>query len=223
MITRLGMAPRRADMTTAGFLEHWRTSHADAAGQIPFLRRYAQLHPVLVDGVHAFGYPGFDACSELEFGSVEDMDAGFASETYQQAVRDDEEAFVDKRRFSMVLGHRERLSGERPDGGVRLLSFVRRHPAATPEELDATLLDAYAAVIADDPVVRGHELLRPMGAERPGRERDACDAVDYLDFPDGDTARSWAGSEAAVRAGLALAGSVFGVTRLLAHEHPVVG
>lgn len=223
MITRLGMAPRRADMTTADFLDHWRTSHADAAGQIPNLQRYVQLHPVLVDGVHAFGYPGFDACSELEFASIEAMDDGFASETYQQAVRADEEAFIDKSRFSMVLGERERLSGDRPDGGVRLFSFLRRHPAASADELEAALRGPYATVIEADEAVAGHESLRPLGLQRPGRERDACDLVDILEFPDATTALAWASSEAAVTASLALAGQVFGVTRLAVEDFGVVG
>lgn len=223
MITRLGMAPRRADMTTTAFLEHWRTSHADAAGQIPNLDRYVQLHPVLTGGVHALGYPGFDACSELEFASVESMDAGFASETYQQAVRADEEAFIDKSCFSMVLGERERLSGARPEGGVRLFSFLRRHPAASAEELETALRGAYASVIEADETVVGHEILRPLGLPRPGRERDACDGVDILEFTDPTTALAWASSEAAVTAGLALAGQVFGVARLLAEDFVVVG
>ncbi len=103
MITRFGMAPRRADMSIDQFQRHWRTSHADAAGQIPGLRRYTQNHSLLEYGRYLLGYPGFDACSELDFDSVEAMDQGFASETYQTLVRDDEDDFIDKSRFSIVV------------------------------------------------------------------------------------------------------------------------
>ena len=40
MITRIGMAPRLRSATIGQFQDHWRTSHADAAGQIPGVRRY---------------------------------------------------------------------------------------------------------------------------------------------------------------------------------------
>lgn len=222
MILRLGMAPRRPGMSTVDFLEHWRTSHADAAGQIPNLQRYVQLHPVLQNGVHALGYPGFDACSELEFASVEAMEEGFASETYQVAVRADEDAFIDKGRFCMVLGERERLSGQRREEGVRLLAFLRKHPAVSVEELDAVVSGPFAGTIAADEQVVGLEVLRPLDQPRPGRERAACELVVGLDLPDREGALSWVGSEAAVAADLHLAGYAFGVTRLLAEEYLVV-
>ena len=77
MITRLGAAARRSDLTIQQFQDHWKTQHGETAGSIPNLERYVQHHAVLVDGRTMLPYPGFDACSELDFASVEAMDDGF--------------------------------------------------------------------------------------------------------------------------------------------------
>jgi len=221
MIVRIGAAPRRPGLSTPDVLEHWRTAHADAAGRIPGLRGYVQYHPVLVDGVHALGYPGFDACSELDFDSLEAMDAGFASEIYRRDVVADEQQLVDKERFTLVLGERHVLAGERGDGrGVRLLTFLRRHPAVAAGQLWAAVAGPYADRVADATI--GHEVLRALDHDRPGREQQAFDAVDELVFADVATARGWLASEAAVDAALTLAGLTAGTTRLLAQGVVVV-
>lgn len=112
MITRLEMAPRCCGLSTATVLRYWRQAHADAASQIPGLRRYVQLHPVLLDSVHAHGDPGFDACSELDFESLDALQGGFDSSVYRRTVRDDEERFVDWSRFSMVIAEGHDLSSQ---------------------------------------------------------------------------------------------------------------
>jgi uncharacterized protein (TIGR02118 family) len=139
------MAPRRPDMTIDQFQHHWRTSHADAAGQIPGLLRYTQNHSLVEFGRYLLGYPGFDACSELDFESVAAMESGFASETYQTVVRDDEDDFVDKARFSIVVATPEIII-DGPADGVKLISMYRTHPSRTREELLATL----SGPVADD-------------------------------------------------------------------------
>ena len=106
MITRLGMAPRLEGMTYEQFQHHWRTAHADAAGKIPNLKRYVQNHAVLRDGAPIFGFPGFDACSELDFESIDAMEEGFASTEYMTNVKKDERSFVEKSRFSSIVGDR---------------------------------------------------------------------------------------------------------------------
>lgn len=193
MITRFGMAPRRRGLTTAAVIEHWRTSHADAAGRIPGLRRYVQLHPVLVDGRPPLPHPLFDACSMLDFDDIESMDAGFASPTFQQDVQADERAFVDKTRFSMVLTERE-VVAPLPEDGVVLVTFLRRHPAASVED-----------------------------AGRTGREANAADAVDLRGFADAGAAVDWLLAEdGGVDASLALAGYAYGSAHLLAKPFRVV-
>jgi hypothetical protein len=219
MITRLGMAPRLPHFDSVGVLRHWQTSHADAAGQIPMLRRYVQLHPVLVDGRFPLPYPGFDAGSELDFDDLDAMDAGFASETYQTTVRADEDSFVDKSRFSMLLADRRILrDGER--GGVRLVTLLRVHPARERKELFDALTGPYAEAVHAT-TAGHHEQLHRVDVERP--EPIACDATTSVVFPTVDEALAWAASDDALRVQLTLAGLAFGSERLLARPHVVLG
>lgn len=186
MITRIGMAPRLPHMTPQEALDHWRTSHADAAGAIPGLRRYVQLHPVLREGRPLLPYPGFDACSLLDFDSVEEMDAGFASPTYRSSVRDDEDRFVDKKRFSMALTSKMTLVEPPSEGGTILAQFLRVHASSTAERLHEQL--AAPGEAASE--VRGHVLYLPLPAgER--RPVDTFDAVDLRWFDSPDEALSW--------------------------------
>ena len=60
-----------------------------------------------------FPYVGFDACSELEWDSLEAMDA-FASEHYQRAVVADEHSLIDKSRFLLLLSERRVLQDGEP-------------------------------------------------------------------------------------------------------------
>src|SRR6187399_2110991 len=107
MLTRVGAAARRAGSTVGEFQEHWRTSHGPTAGAIPNLVRYVQHHAVVRDGALALPYPGFDACSELDFETPATMDDGFARAAALGELQADEDRFVDKQRYSWVLGERE--------------------------------------------------------------------------------------------------------------------
>ena len=104
MIVRLGTAPRIDDLDFEGFQQHWRTSHADVVSRMPGLRRYQQFHAVLEGGEPVLPYPGFDACSALQFDTVEAMDAAFASAAFLESVQADEKEFVDKTRFRGGVG-----------------------------------------------------------------------------------------------------------------------
>ncbi len=217
MITRIGFAPRRPGMSTADFLTHWRNDHADAAGRLPGLRRYVQLHPVFVNGVHAFGYPGFDACSILAFDDVAAMDAAFASPTYRDAVAADEARLVDKRRFGLFLGEGDLgdVSGPTP---CWLVTLLRRHPAVAPDVLVAALRDDVAVGV--EPA--GRDVLPALDLDRDGREALAYDAVEVLRFVDEASGLAWSTSLEAQQAARALAGLTAGTTRLLATPQTVL-
>lgn len=217
MITRFGSAPRMRGTGAWEFIDHWKTSHADAAGQIPGLRRYHQNHPIKIHGRRPFGYVGFDAGSELDFDSVEAMRAGFASEVYQTAVRADEEAFVDKSRFSLVVAAKENLA-DGPEEGVKLLSFLTVHPSS---DLDALLSAVRGPYAAETGAASRHDLFVAIpGGSDPLPQ--ACDAVDILWFPDEVAMGEFLDSEAWDRATWELTGRAFGIARVAARPFPVV-
>lgn len=215
MITRFGMAPRRDGLRTEEFLAHWRTAHAEAAGQIPHVRRYVQLHPVLVDGRWPLPHPGFDACSMMDFDDLEGMVDAFASTTYQGDVRDDEDRFIRNDRHSRVVTRREVVE-PLPEDGVVLATHLRRHPDATVEDFRSRVADTATA---------------PHGA--PGREQalaisapgvpNAADAIDLRGFGSCDEALAWLTDEdGGVAATLELAGVVSGVTHVVSRPHRVL-
>jgi uncharacterized protein (TIGR02118 family) len=212
------MAPRAANMTIEDFRQHWRTSHADAAGQIPGLRRYTQNHSLLHDGRYLLGYPGFDACSELDFDSVAAMDAGFASDTYATVVRDDEDDFVDKSRFSLVVTT-PTVVNDGPAAGIKLIRMFRHHPAAVPGELAGALSGPVAAAIAA--VASRYVVYQPVTEPYAGPEA-AFDAISVLWLPDSAALSALLDSAAWQRAEWSLAGVASGSVALAAEAIEVV-
>jgi uncharacterized protein (TIGR02118 family) len=130
VIVRIGMAPRADGLDHEGFAEHWSGEHGGLAAEIPGLRSYVQNHAILFDGLPLLPDPGFDACSEIEFDSIEAMDSGFASEHYRSTVVADEHSLIDKSRFTLLLAAREvAVDGAPPEDAVKLLTFL---PPGTP-------------------------------------------------------------------------------------------
>lgn len=179
MIVRLGTAPRRAGLDFEGFQQHWRTSHADVVSHLPRLRRYQQFHAVLETGRPLLDYPGFDACSALEFDSAEAMDQAFDSAEFRDAVTNDEAEFVDKTRFRGIVGAwRPDASVALGEGGpVQVLTLLRAAPGESPEELAERL-----AASSDDPsragsIVADHSL-------HDGRFPVTADVVRVVGFDD---------------------------------------
>ena len=223
MIVRVGMAPRRRGMTTAEFQEHWRTKHADAALLIPGLERYVQNHAVVgADGGYVLPYPGFDACAETEFASIDVMDAGFASDEYRETVQADELDLIDKASFFCALAEREVLSDGAPaDEGFKLITLVRHNPISSPEALLDALRGPYAEAISSADGPRRHELLVTSRPAHEGRYAIPCDAIDEVWFESPDAAREFVTGDAGVTAWLALAGLALGTERVVTRPNRV--
>jgi uncharacterized protein (TIGR02118 family) len=217
------MAPRLSGHTYEEFQHHWRTSHADAAGKIPNLLRYVQNHAVLQDGKPVLGFPGFDACSELDFASVELMNEGFASEEYQVRVRADERAFVEKSKFSSILGERlVAIDAPRPSDGVKLMSFYRVHPRSTQSQLVSELTSFDERQLVNEGV-RRRELLIPLVTTSSDLGAPASEAVDMQWFDGVEQALGFLESALLDKYLWCLSGLSFGGTRHLATEVDVVG
>lgn len=217
MITRVGVAPRRAGMSIAQFQQHWRGPHADAALRIPNLRGYVQNHAVLdAAGRPLLPYPGFDACAETVFDDLASMDEGFASATYQRDVRADERELIDGSGFALLLCERRVLDARpAPDDAVKLMTFLRTHPSCPREELLESAAGPYAEQAGTAGALR-HEQLVPSAEAHAGRQPMACDLVDCLWFGTAAEALDFVNGERAAQAEQVLAGKVFGRERLLA-------
>lgn len=222
MITRVGMAPRAAGLTYASFQEHWRSEHAGLAGELPGLRGYVQNHSLLDNGLPLLPYPGFDACSEIQFDSLDAMDEAFASEHYLGAVTADEHALIDKSRFALLLGERRVLvDGEIGVGAVKLLTFLPVDPRSTREALSDLLAGTYREIVAEAAPLR-HEQLLEIPKAHEGRLPPVCAAVDILWFASSEHALGFVRGDVGHRAGYALAGTAFGLERVLARTIRVV-
>ena len=222
MITRLGMAPRATGLDYEAFQAHWKSEHAGLAGALEGLRGYVQNHAILQNGRPLFPYTGFDACSEISFDSLEAMDHAFASEFYRSAVMADEKLLVDKTRFLMLLSERRVLhDGEVGEGAVKLLTFMPVDPRSTRDRLFELIGGEYRSVVADAKPLRHEQLLEIPGAH-DGRIRPVFSAVDMLWFAHVEAALGFVRGEIGHRAGYVLAGTTFGLERVLAQTVLVV-
>lgn len=225
MIVRLGMAPRFPERSFRSFLDHWRTSHADAVANLPHLRRYVQFHAVLRDDHPLLPYPGFDACSALSFDSVETMDAAFASDVFQGAIKADEREFADKTRFTGVIGDLRVRAGDPDDGPADRVALVTLWRTVAGGDRQA-LLDRLSA----DDATRGglaidHAQIVTDHAAHEGRFPAACDIVDIRGYASADDALTDLWRPGVTELERDLAGRGQAVARHLARpsDVPVVG
>ena len=215
------MAARAPGLDCEAFQAHWRFEHAGLAGQLPGLRSYVQNHAILEHGRPLLPYPGFDACSELQFDDLAAMDAAFSSELYRSAVVADEHSLIDKSRFVFLLSERRVLDDGDPGDGVKLLTLLRTCPGSTAERLRDVLGGPYREAVATARPLRHEQLLELPGAHE-GRRPAACDAIDLLWFRTPEQALEFLRSAESDRAGLELAGVAFGTERLLTRTIGVV-
>lgn len=216
-VVRVGMAPRRAGLTLDEFRRHYGDVHGGIANQIPGVLGYVQWHPLADDtGRRPLPYPGFDACSMMDFASVDDLEAAFTSTTYQETVRDDERRFVDPDKHSRMVG--TRLIGEVIESDeVALVGLWRRHPEARSSELRGGI-ERWACSDGGRVV----EVLLGLDQLPDGRP-NAADAVTVRAFATVDDAVEWALGDG-VRGSdqWPLSRLVFGAATFVAQPHRMV-
>lgn len=222
MVVRVGFAPRAAGLGYAEFQERWRSRHADLAAQLAGLRSYVQNHAVLEGGRPLLPYVGFDACSELVWDSLEEMDTAFASAHYQSAVVEDERFLIDKTRFGLLLAKRQVLIDRPvPENAVKLLTFCPLDARSSASDLRQALSGPYAAHVAAARPLR-HEQLFELPGAHSGRLPAVFTAVDIIWFTTPAEAIRFVHGELGHRAGYELAGRASGLERLVARPIRVV-
>jgi hypothetical protein len=221
MITRTFFAPRRHDITTAMCLDHWRANHSAIGAKLPRVRGYVQNHGVLDGGRFLLPYPGFDIMPELDWDNLGDMDTAIDSPVHEQDSVDDEALFIDTSRTGLAVSSRHVLIDGVPGSEpVKLITLLRRAPAATPGSLEAALTGPYAEIVAEASPIR-HELLIAL-PDRPGKPPFSFQAIDLLWFSSPRDALAFASSDALYRAAWPLAGIAYGTERLIARPNRVV-
>jgi uncharacterized protein (TIGR02118 family) len=222
MITRFGMAPRKAGMDAAAFQAHWRTTHADVVLGMGGFKRYWQNHAVLRDGEPLLPWTGFDACAQFDGDSIADFDRAFSTEHYLSAVRGDEPNFLDTSRGGYMLCERIYADGRAQDDTidetvrscVRLMTFMR----LTPMGSVAVLGEALRAPVRGGDAVGREAFLASIGGQR----YSVFDAVEIQWFTHADAAEMYVRSAAARERRAQLAGLVRGTERLIARVHVVI-
>jgi uncharacterized protein (TIGR02118 family) len=221
MITRVFLAARRADMMTEACLDHWRGHHAAIGATLPKVRSYVQNHGVLDGGRFLLPYPGFDIMPELDWDSLEDMDAAIESPAHEQDSIDDEANFIDTTRTGLLVGNRQVLVDvPPPPDGVKLITFFRRAPSASDSSLHQALTGDYTKAVAGSTAGR-HEVLLTI-PDRAGRAPFTAQAIDMQWFETPRDALAWTMSDTYHRALWPLSGIAFGSERLIARPNKVV-
>jgi uncharacterized protein (TIGR02118 family) len=178
-VVRLGMAPRKSNVSMQQFQDHWGSQHAEVAGQLPGLRSYVQYRVVLRDGRPALPYTGFDACSQMEFDSWQGMQDAFTSPVFVKEIQDDEAKFVDKSRFTGVGGRRNIVfgGGEASECDAPAVRVILWRARSSVDELVAALADRLSAAGAT-----GLRLLINDAQRSQGVLPVAADVVEFATF-----------------------------------------
>jgi len=217
MIQRIGVAPRRQGLDVAEFQKHWGSEHGDVVTQLVGVRRYWQNHALLRDGEPLLPWPGFDACSEIEFDSMLAMDAAFSSPVYQEGVKKDEEFLVDKHIGGLMLAERVHVTGNIDMKGVRLLTFMRCAPQRTVAALHAALRAQPKASTA-----MARELFLALDDKAAAQRVSIFDAIDVQWFDTPDKAERYMVSAEARELRHQFADLVRGTERLIARIRVIV-
>lgn len=102
MVKVMALLKRKEGITFEEFSRYWRERHAPLVLKtLPGLRRYVQNHALRLSK----GEPPFDGVAEIwldDLQSWRDM-VGFMSTEEGKAIREDEEQFLDRGKFVLLL------------------------------------------------------------------------------------------------------------------------
>lgn len=218
MIYRVGMAPRRPEVTVEEFRSRWGGELADGLAKVPEVGGYVQNFPVLDDaGFPLLGYPGFDGCAETAYADEDHMRTAVSSPEFAE-LQTVERRFVDLDRAGLLVGT-ERLTagGEPPEEAVKLITFIRSHPRCQPADLAEVLT-------AEDlgGAATRHLVLADLEAQRPPAPPACADAVEIRYFGSLAEAQAQLASAGERNREFGRRGRAFGTVAVLAIASKVV-
>ena len=208
MVIRIGMAARRAGLSIADFQNHWHDRHGPLVARFKGIRRVWQNHALLRNGTPILAWPGFDACSEMEFDDLAAVQLALSDEHYPRELREDSPHLIDMSTSAVTLAERIHVDGAINLRDIRLLTFMRRAPGCTPAQLNEALRALPKASKA-----RAREIYAPL--EVPAPAANAYDGVDAQWFETIDQAERYLLSEEAGEHRRAVARLVRGTERVI--------
>ena len=118
---------------------------AAIGARLPRVRAYVQNHGVLDGGRFLLPYPGFDIMPELDWDDLAAMDAAIDSPMHERDSVDDEANFIDTSRTGLAVTTRHVLvdGAAAGDEAVKLITFLRRAPAASEKDFHDVLLGGF--------------------------------------------------------------------------------
>lgn len=211
------MAPRRAGLDIEAFQGNWYSKHGPLVARLRNIRRIWQHHAVLREGEPLLAWPGFDACSEMDFDDADAMQAAYSEEHYPRELRQDSRDLVDMDRAGFMLAEREHISGVIDTSGVRLTTFMRRAPGRAQAELAAALRAAEQA-----PDAHAREMYLAVECDLPNQRLSTFDAVDAQWFETPEQAERYVRSSAAREHRHGLAHLARGVERVISRVRAIL-
>jgi hypothetical protein len=149
------------------------------------------------------------------------MATAFESDHYRRNVLEDERGLIDHSRQSRVTTEGVVLvDGATSLNSIKLITFLRLHPASCREDLIAAMRGPYATIVAETNPQR-HEQLIALTETDVGHPQ-ACDAVDQIWFRSYRQVVSHFRSDVALRAASELEGRAFGTVSFLCRPVTIV-
>lgn len=208
MIVRISNTPRHPSLDLAAFRTLW-DEHSEMGGTLPGRLGYVRNVPCVQHGRYLLPYPGFDASAETLYENRDTMANTFSARP--AGYQDHTSRLLDVSRYSWLVGDRQiRVDGDAPAGFVKLMTFMRLHPACSVQEL-ATALEHQSEVVAESGPIRHEQVVRH---DLPNSSV-GFDAVDMIWFESPHLAVDYVGSAAGYDAQEALRGYVLGVERVV--------
>ena len=124
MLKACTLIKRKPGMAVDAFQGYWLGAHSDIVKKLPFVKQYVQSHPLL--GGYRKQDLIYDGLAEIWVDDTEALRALAYTEAYQ-AVREDEEKFIDPQGTTLLLTEEHVIKdGIIPKNGVKSIELVTR-------------------------------------------------------------------------------------------------